>query len=244
MIPNYTIKPALLTAALATILSGTTHASVTTWELGNRMTSASGNVVIGEFTNNFSPGLVGYEVDLASSTQIHLFAVSHGESNPGSIAAPSGWTFTNVAKADWAGGSYGYNSSISGASLGSFESLFGSMDTHVIIFKAPDDVIMVPGSTTYIPGPGGFLIPVPGTPTLQSRAGNLSDGNSNTIHSDSNEANWSASDFTPRFTRDGSPASEFIAVDSSGSIIAQSIPEPSSALLGSLAALTILRRRR
>jgi hypothetical protein len=221
MIPKHTMKHALRTAALAVAFSGIAQASVVaTWSLEKRMTSANGNVVIGEFTNNSNPNDVGYEVDLSSSTQIHLFAVSHGESDPGLVSKPSGWTFANVAKADWADQEFGR---IQGASLGSFESLFGTADTHVIVFTAPDRMLDGKNSPGIMSDSGGGKI------------SNITDVN---------EANWCDPAFLPRFARGGLFDSEFIAVSTAGTIIAQSIPEPSCALLGSLAAIALLRRRR
>lgn len=76
-------------------------------------------------------------------------------------------------------------------------------------------------------------------PNIGSRAGFMTDT------SDSDITDWGGFGFVPPFIRTGLPSTEFIALGGSGNIIGGSlIPEPSSALLGLLGCLGLLRRKR
>lgn len=223
MKPKHIVNLASCATAVATLLSGNAYAasSIPTYTQVKRLSSASGDIVIGEFTSRFSSSEVGYEVDVANGVSLHLFAVSHNESFLTFFTAPNGWNVRNVAKADWADGYYGF-SGVSGSDIGSFDSLFGIVDTHVIVFTAPSQFVSED----------------------ESSPGFLTDTNSNVNLQDVEEAGWSSGSFSPRFLRAGNDSSEFIALNSTGAIIGQSIPEPSGLLLGGIGLLAVLRRRR
>ncbi|GHC46989.1 PEP-CTERM sorting domain-containing protein [Roseibacillus persicicus] len=180
-----------------------------------RFEATNGAITFGEYETP-DAGTVAYYVDIISDVSIFAAAFSF-QHNP---AAPSFGGFSLVD------GGFSWSATIIDADtwdttgsfamngLTYFTNGFGTFDS---LFGAVDDMVIIFSSDG-------------GSP--------LTDSN------DIDEVNWDTERASSFIRIGGEPATNGIFIDDKGNVVAASIPEPSSALLVSLAGLFLVRRRR
>lgn len=220
------LKSAATSVAVATLLLSNADAVSITYTLTKTINSTNGDFTLGEFTSNFG-GNTGYAIDVKNAASLTTFMVSFVGSGAPTVTVPLGWYSEFSTEANWGTTTFG-QSQVTGSSIGSFDSLFGTVDTAVLSF-------------TY-----GNMV---AAPPLDPEAGGPLPGADPTVVDDTNDWDQSAWLYSganpPPFLRGGDPASEFVILDGSGTIQSGSlIPEPTTALMALIGGLGLLRRRR